>query len=226
MSETHARALKRKYDELQSQQTIYEELYELVRSKPEKEALELYHRIRAGDDAESILKLVKEGDLLLQLALVPETRYRHQFPYVKEMPLFLQQPDNPYTASTIYEWTVGALSTSQQSPPSAERSEKRKEEESRFVKPFRAAVLVDPILDSVQPSKWTNVSTNDELMRELLRLYFLREHMWFTYLHKNLFLEDMASESEAFCSPLLVNAALAFACVSVSRKSRFLLIDF
>jgi hypothetical protein len=53
-------------------------------------------------------------------------------------------------------------------------------------------------------------------MRDLLRTYFLREHMWFIYLNKTLFLEDMAAGSEDLCSSLLVNAVLAFACVSNS----------
>jgi hypothetical protein len=211
-TETHSQALKRKFDALETRHAALEDLFQLLQSKPEQESLELLRRIRAGHDAESVISHATDGNLLLQLALVPETKFRYQFPYVRDMPLFLQTPDNPYLDSVIYEWTVGAVSASRLLAPG---QTPRKEDNipSPYLKPFHAAVLVDPVLDSARPSRWTNVSAGDELMRDLLATYFLREHMWFTYINKNLFLEDMASGSTEFCSSLLVNAVLAFACV-------------
>ncbi|KAF4460076.1 Zn(2)-C6 fungal-type DNA-binding domain [Fusarium albosuccineum] len=209
-----SKALKRKYDETKDRNEVLEELFQFLQSKPEKEAFELFRRIRAKDDAESIVKHVKDGNLVLQLALTPESRFRYQFPHVKEMPRFLQTPDNPYVDSMVYEWTVGALSTSQQSSQSQSRraSGNETENQSPYLKPFHAAVLVDPLLDSVKPSTWTSVSTDDDLMRDLLAAYFLSEHMFFPHINKNLFLEDMASRSTRFCSSLLVNSVLAVAC--------------
>ncbi|KAF4975354.1 hypothetical protein FDECE_18583, partial [Fusarium decemcellulare] len=170
--ETHSQALKRKYDETKDRNEVLEELFHFLQSKPEKEAFELFRRIRAKDDAESIVKHVKDGNLVLQLALTPESRFRYQFPHVKEMPRFLQTPDNPYVDSMVYEWTVGGLSTSQSQ--SRQGSGREIESQSPYLKPFHAAVLVDPLLDSVKPSIWTSVSTDDDLMRDLLAAYFLR----------------------------------------------------
>jgi hypothetical protein len=205
---------QKKYAALENKETAYEELTQLLISAPEAESLELLRRLRTGGDVEAVVALAKEGDLLLQMALVPESRYRYEFPYVRDMPPFLQHSDNPYLYSTIYEWTSRPTATSEVGSSSGQQCSAGNEEKSPYLKPFHAAVLVDPLLDSVQPFRWTTVSRDDKLMRDLLRIYFLREHMWFTYLNKNLFLEDMASGSTRFCSSLLVNAILAFACVS------------
>ncbi|KAL7928301.1 putative zinc finger protein [Trichoderma chlorosporum] len=218
-TETRAQALKRKYSDLKSRHTALKDLFQLLQSTPEEDSLALLRKVRAGEDPESIIKFAMDDNLLLQLALVPETRFRYQFPYIKSMPLSLQTPDNPYIVSTIYEWTVGTSATSQPSSETESMQRNENEHPSRYLKPFHAAVLVDPVLSSVKPSTWTSVSADNELMRSLLGEYFLREHMWFTYINKNLFLEDMASGSERFCSSLLVNAVLAFACHCNRRMS-------
>lgn len=45
----------------------------MLQARPDAEAREIFKRIRGGMDAESILRHIQEGDVLLQLALVPET---------------------------------------------------------------------------------------------------------------------------------------------------------
>jgi len=84
-----------------------------------------------------------------------------------------------------------------------------------YLKPYLVAETVDPRLDQIQPSAWTNVSTDDDLMRRLLRLYFLHEYHWLPCFHKDCFLDDMLSGSKKYCSSLLVNTVLAQACLSL-----------
>lgn len=103
--ETHAHALKRKYDELIQRKTKYEELYELLQTHSLEEATEVYKRIRAGDDAGLLLRHIQDGNLLLQMRMVPKSRYRYRFPYIDEMPAFLLHPQNPYLDSLLYEPT-------------------------------------------------------------------------------------------------------------------------
>lgn len=83
-----------------------------------------------------------------------------------------------------------------------------------YWKPYHAAHMIEPLLDAVQPSKWTRVSRDDGFMRKLMHDYLLFESSWMTPLHKDHFLRDMANEKHAFCTELLVNAVLALACVS------------
>lgn len=73
--ETHAQALKRKYQELQSHILAFEEIYETLQTKAELESFEILRRIRAGHNVETVLRFVHEGDILLRLAVVPDPRY-------------------------------------------------------------------------------------------------------------------------------------------------------
>ncbi|KAK4101616.1 hypothetical protein N658DRAFT_558748 [Parathielavia hyrcaniae] len=224
-AETHTQALKRKFNELQSQKSAFEQVYELLQTRPDKEADELFRRIRRGADAGAILRHVNYGDMLVQLALVPEARYRYEFPYLPDMPPFLRQFDNPYLDSEVYEC---ALRGSPE-PPSQPRQQQTHQQflpgtrngadsayfagqRDSYLKPYLSATVVHPLLDSVKPSKWTAVSNDDYLMRKLLHDYFLFDYDFFTFFQKDHLLEDMASETHRFCSPLLVNAVLCIGC--------------
>ena len=145
--------LKRKFGELESRKMASDDIIQALQSKKEEEAYEILRRIRAGTDIEALLRHIRDGDLLLQLSLVPESRFRYEFPYIKDMPSSLQRADNPYLGSLIYEWTLGDSSTIQQPPQS--RSAGKDEYQSPYLKPCHAAEIIDPRLDFVKPSSWT-----------------------------------------------------------------------
>ena len=212
--ETHSQALKRKLSELNEKETTFEQIFEHLRDRSEEEADEIVKRIRAGADPESILRYINDGDLLLQLALVPETRYRYVFPIRREMPGFLIRPDNPYLDSKVYDWTASGVPKPKELRPS---------EESPYVKPYHVAKLIDPLLSAVKPSEWTAVSSDDVFLRELLALYFTHEYQWFPFFHKDYFLQDMAAGRQGCCSSLLVNVILAAASVGARSITRFFL---
>jgi hypothetical protein len=85
------------------------------------------------------------------------------------------------------------------------------------LRPFHAAHVVDPLLSDAKPSLWTAVCQDDLLMRELLAAWLQCEYFFTTPLQKDYFLQDMASHNHDFCSPLLVNAVLAYACSCFTR---------
>ena len=58
--------MKRKHADL-------EELFELLRSLPEEEALSLFAKIRAGGEPQEIMDQARHGTVLVQLAAVPTT---------------------------------------------------------------------------------------------------------------------------------------------------------
>lgn len=80
--------------------------------------------------------------------------------------------------------------------------------------PYHTVQMVEPRLDAVDPSKWTTVISDNVLLRKLLEIYFVHDYPYFTFFHKDFFLDDMATGRTRFCSSLLVNAVLAAACVS------------
>lgn len=220
-SETRGTALKRKYNQLEQQfqelrdaNATLSQLVRAMQSRSDADAAAIFRKVRRGADPRSLLQNIEVGDVILQLKVnAPETRLRFEFPWKAEMPASLLASRNPYLGSLLYE----AAFTMNDSAPATPES-LQNHFMPQYLKPYSAAKLVDPRLDSIKPSKWTSVSDSDEMMRALLRLYFIHEYSWFAMFHMDHFLDDMLSGSTLFCSSLLVNAVLAYACVRLLRR--------
>ena len=65
---------------------------------------------------------------------------------------------------------------------------------------------------------WTTVTADAELVDHLLNMYFCWAHPYYVVFSKELFLDDMANGRSKYCSPLMVNALLSFACVYSDRQ--------
>ena len=179
----------------------------MIQTLPEKDAIEIFRRVRAGGNTESIVRHVQEGNLLMELSVAPDARLRYEFPYITEMPPALLTPENHYLKSLVYEAVQPSAG------PTVAKASQSNRNATPYARPFRAAGLVEPLLTGASPSEWTSVSSNNVLMRNLIEKYFLNEYPSIFPLHKDYFLEDLASGSTRFCSSLLVNALLAKACV-------------
>lgn len=53
---------------------VLEELFEFLRTTSDQESAEVLRRIRTGANPEAILGQIKEGNLLMQLVLMPQAR--------------------------------------------------------------------------------------------------------------------------------------------------------
>lgn len=175
---------------------------------PEKDAFDVVRRLRTDADVAGVIRQVKDGCLLLQLAVAPETRLRYTFPYISEMPARLQVPDNRYLESPVYEATY---TTGSPSPPPAEELVSRYQ--GVYLKPYHTAEIVDPRFSKIRASRWTTVISDDDLFRKVLHAYLLHEYTTFAFFHKDCFLDDLAEGGNRFCSSLLVNTILATGCV-------------
>ncbi|ETS03509.1 hypothetical protein M419DRAFT_140849 [Trichoderma reesei RUT C-30] len=212
--ETISAALKRKYQEENKKSSSYEEFFTALQNCSEDDAMTMFSLVRQGVDPGALLRQMKEGDLLLQLSVVPETRRRYQFPYLAAMPLHLQTPDNPYLNSVLYETAFHGVGQQGGHGSALPQSALASRYQNIYLQPYHAAELLDPLIDHVKPSKWTMVSTDDHLMRTLLRAYILHEYPTFPIFHKDIFLQAMIDEDTQYCTPMLVNALLAEACHS------------
>lgn len=218
--------LRRSYEEFhrssQELRKSHEDLAELVealRHREEADTTAILRRLRNGDDVASVLRFLRAGDILLQMHVAPETRYRNVFPYRTNMPARLIDRDNAYLQSPVYELALGSLSSGTQDSSSSSPSLSQRQPWSaqhlrhQYLTPYSAATIIDPRLTMVKPSMWTTVSTDDKFMQKLLHLYFLREYSYLACFQKDHFLDDMLSGSTEYCSSLLVNAILAQATV-------------
>ncbi|KAK8023542.1 hypothetical protein PG993_011608 [Apiospora rasikravindrae] len=222
-------ALKKTNDDLRDRGNANEEILQLLKSLPDQEAHDVLARLRTGTSVSTIVNQVKAGDLLLQLAVAPETRFRYEFPYRSEMPAEYVV-NNPYLNSTLYKAaslynnssTSSALpmhdaATSDHGGNPHNLGTAEAEHQSLYLKPFHAAHMVDPRLSDARPSLWTTVCDDDVLMRDILATWFRCEYQFTSACQKDYFLEDMVTRRQDFCSSLLVNIVLAYACVCYPR---------
>src|SRR5690242_20540949 len=165
-----------------------------------------------GANVEHVLRHVRDGDLLVQLSVEPETRLRYTLPYMDSMPAFLLVHDNQYLTAPLYEATFHApTSPSDVFDPDAPSTSTKCMDP--YMKPSHAAEVVEPILDRVHARQWTNIISDDGLFRRLITIYLSHQHATFFWFNKELFLADLVARRTQFCSSLLVNAVLAAACV-------------
>ncbi|KAH7129799.1 hypothetical protein B0J13DRAFT_678869 [Dactylonectria estremocensis] len=115
----HPRAVKKKLLEVEDNLKAHQELFEILCTKSEDESMAILHRMRSGQDVQSILRHLQDGDLLLQVALAPETRYRYGFSLHSRMPAYLLRINNPYLQSHIYTPAIGGADKIEASPSGA-----------------------------------------------------------------------------------------------------------
>ncbi|XXG97941.1 hypothetical protein Hte_004257 [Hypoxylon texense] len=208
-TETHLRAQKRKLTDLEIKCQAYEDLLSILRSRPDSETNQVLQRLRMGEDVQAIVNAVQDGDLLLQLSLKPDLRFRYEFPYIREMPPHLDSPKNPYLCSILYEKT--SVVSLQPSVYVDTLRDVQDESQKIYLVPYHTAELVDSRIASASVSSWTKVSSDNPMLRVLLQIYFVFEFPFHPYFHKDMFLEDLLAGSRQFCSSSLVNAILGAA---------------
>jgi hypothetical protein len=140
-------ALKRKHAELERSHADLEEIIHAIQRRPEPEAKAIFNR-RAGVNAQTLLRQIKHGDILLQLHLEPETKYRYKFPYKSQFPEILSSVENPCLDSLLYEGAhVGAPA------PNLTLSSMNEKYQAEHLRPYHAAKIIDSRLDEVKPSQ-------------------------------------------------------------------------
>ena len=194
--------------------TAHEAFLALLKTLPEPAAQSFLQLVRSGADVEAVVKAAEAGDPIVQLALTPETRLRYQLPYTPEIPAEYL-PNNPYLSSLIYE--SASLYQTKDTPKSLDTNRDLQSEELNtvYLRPFHAAQVFDSQVEDAKFSSWTTVCSNDALMREIFKSLLRCEYNFTAAFQKDLFLEDLTSKSTDFCSSMLVNAVLGYACVSV-----------
>ncbi|KAI2468404.1 hypothetical protein F4781DRAFT_269312 [Annulohypoxylon bovei var. microspora] len=205
-TETHLKAQKRKLTDLEIKCQEYEDLFGILRSRQDHETADILNRIRTGEDVQTIVQAVQDGDLLLQLSHTPEFRFRYEFPYIQDIPLRLNEWRNPYLQSTLYQKTVISSPLSPESLANIDH-----ESQMMYLMPYHTVQLADSRISAISVASWTAISVDNPMLRALLQLYFIFDYPFNPYFHKDLFLDDMLVGSGRFCSPLLVNAILGAA---------------
>lgn len=129
--------------------------------------------------------------------------------------------DNPYLDPIIHESTCLYSNSSKRCllPNGAAGSrlyDAHFNDESPYLKPIHAAEVGESRRSAAKPSLWTDICSDDALMRQLLGFLFRSEYSYHCLFQEDLFLEDLIAQKADFCPSLLVNGVLAYACVRVT----------
>jgi hypothetical protein len=80
--------------------------------------------------------------------------------------------------------------------------------------------LCDPRLEHLRISYWTSVPIGNTLASQAISLYLETDHPLLGLFEPSLFISDLVDQQDNFCSPVLVNALLYWACVCPLRRQR------
>jgi hypothetical protein len=193
---------------------VHAEFTQFLRSASDQEAADIVRRLRAGATVQSLVHQMKTGSLLLELSVGPPRTSRYSLGVVSDIPNAFRTRSNPYLTSIVLKSKFDPAGP----PASILRNTEHDLSSVRamYEAPYHTAQLVNSIIDSALPSAWTTVTTDDQLLRQLLRSYFASTYIFLPFFHKDYFLQDMATGRNRFCSSLLANCIFAGGCVSKS----------
>ncbi|KAI0127413.1 hypothetical protein BJ170DRAFT_371738 [Xylariales sp. AK1849] len=162
-SKMSSRVLRRRLTALEARHKSLEDLVDILKTACDADVASVLGRIRAGADVESVTRHVQDGDLLLQLSLAPDTQYQFIFPY-RHVPA-KTDPDIPYLKSQSHFSITQRPSEGHPSPGSTVVGGLK-----MYRVPFNS-VQLEPQLQHAKASQWTNIASDDTVVRELLQTF-------------------------------------------------------
>jgi hypothetical protein len=181
-------AAKRTADELEVHRDLLNDLFRVIRSAEESRAMKLLETIRNDATPEEIRVFIDETLATMPASDSPENNRRKRD-----------------AARELKE--IRRRANFQGPTPSF----RRRVMDMQF--------LCDDPPVRVRAKPWTIVTKDDDFVSHLLSLYFTWDYPFHGFLDRDVFLRHMTNDQvdSEFCSPFLVNALLANACVSPCR---------
>lgn len=85
-------------------------------------------------------------------------------------------------------------------------------------KPTPESAYCDERLRNLDSSFWTNVQVTNDFAARVISLYISSDHPLLGFFDPSLFIDDLVSQQEMFCSRFLVHAVMHVGCVSRRQK--------
>ncbi|KAF2451687.1 hypothetical protein P171DRAFT_426166 [Karstenula rhodostoma CBS 690.94] len=202
---------KKDIEGLKTRNSTLQTLIHAILNYPEDDVAPLVHQIRTCESLDAVAEAiiakengddVDDEDDVSPLASSPlaQTTFESQLSG-KMGELRLEDGSTRYIGGTSHLIYMGAADQDTPSPAS-----------------LVAAEQYDQVEDPL--TSWTNVTTDPDLVRHLINMYFCWHYSFFTTLSKHLFMKEFqlgrpppgARRKTEYCTPLLVNAMLALGC--------------
>jgi len=184
-------ALKRDIHNLQQRNDALDVIVASLRSLPESEAISLLYNLRGDSHADELANALRTNVSL------PDS----YAPQSLEADFAQQLSQSPSKSNTTDEKTSGSNFSRHQSIDSM------------------CVSSTDSPKTSGSPVGWFRRPQDAEFVDHLLNLYFAWVHPFYHFFSRDHFLFDMGRGKTEFCSAMLVNAVLAFACHYSDRPS-------
>ncbi|KAH7413792.1 hypothetical protein DE146DRAFT_749992 [Phaeosphaeria sp. MPI-PUGE-AT-0046c] len=240
-NEKPSQAMKRKNEEMQGELSNLRQLYDFLRLRPEQEAIDVLRRIRVNSAdttpsqrIQELADFVRRGDAVQQSPSFPPPPYHYDAGHTLTLPSIRQALDSASGLGTHELPFPGILPPCTDGPSSQRRRHAsdvdvsaRSDSEGTLPPPTSIEALLHPaphvVVDDVlsdprlaSAKNWTTVTTDADLLISILSSWTSQEYVYYHYLDRDAFLDDMACNRSDFCSELLVNALLASACSTSS----------
>jgi hypothetical protein len=255
--EAHHDRLKRKVKELEQRSNSMNGLYGVLQHSSEHGANELCRHIRRGISPDDVPTLTGQ---LLSRSPSPNQTNRNILPPTSTSIEFqlialhsnAYPPLNPLDVTSIDLGLLGISPLTSFHHGDSIRGSRRNKKDSMpeyeqqsllapcsvidqekhvHPQPDSSGHYIDGRLNHVHIRAWTDVPIQNDFAARVISLYLMNDAPWWVYFNIDLFLEDLANGGTRFCSSLLVNSLLSFACVSIGREylvsvSTFLMVFF
>ncbi|KAI5455621.1 hypothetical protein BGZ63DRAFT_138259 [Mariannaea sp. PMI_226] len=226
--------LKRRHSQLEQRHADLVELFDMLKSRPEQDARIILNRIRTSGDLSATLSFIKEGELLSQTHTMTPDLYSSFLPRADSpFEAFLQvRHGNAYNpllrpGQTIADPTTKATNTTATwadtgitltpginagitHPTVYEDSSQPCVLSNTTIGGSAKPVPYDEHLSRVSAQQWTAVTDDNRIFADIISIYLSYDHPTFRVFDEEYFLEELARGGTDYCSPLLVNAILAY----------------
>ena len=234
------RANKRKYEDIEQEHLQLLELIDIAALR--SDARDILQQVKRGRKVGELLGLLKEGDVTYEAHLGSNPYSRRMLlslllqstasldeiilsaPRIAETRLDIAWELDDGDTKALRNRTIDAKAIisaveggSAGEIPLAEVAPSRKLGSDVYLGKHRLSSGF-----SVPAQPWTNLTTDDDFVSHLVTIFLNYCNVYWRYVEEDLFLQSMqGSISSEFCSPFLVNAICALACLDSEHSTAF-----
>lgn len=234
--------MKRKFQEISQSQESLQTLWAILAGRDERQANSVFRQIRAGQPLNTILGSLRRVDAQPSFVLSYERQVRRDF-LIALSQSNATLPDIVQTATMVFNpharislpshealqpWrdyiiTLEVLSGIVSDANTSRGEIADGEAGSSSLPPHVQAGEHDGPLHWVEANPWTSLTSSDEAVSHLVSTFLTVCNPFWRFLEEDLFLRDLRSKRKdaTYCSPLLLNAVLAYAALSSSIDEAF-----
>ncbi|KAL6805193.1 N-terminal fungal transcription regulatory domain-containing protein [Trichoderma sp. SZMC 28012] len=202
------------YKLIPESQKLLVEVIRILNTLPDREALSILHSLRSETDAAVILSTLRDGVPAIRRPSELRNAVAIMDNSLQTVELESQNPiAYPFLPPIIPQALSGDAYHQLTTPGRPSAASASPQPLFRETDPTASPTsLCDSRLFQLNISHWTNVPISNEVAARAISLYLETDHPLLGFFDPNLFVSDLVNLKHDYCSPMLVNALLYWAC--------------